>query len=807
MKFIVSWLKQHLETDASIDVLSDTLTAIGLEVEEVVNKAADLEPFTVAYVVEARPHPDADRLQVCTVDTGTETVDVVCGAPNAHTGMKGVYAAVGTTIPGTGMKLKATKIRGVESRGMLCSEREMGISDEHEGIIELAGEAPVGLPFARVMGLDDPMIEIAITPNRQDCLGVRGIARDLAAAGLGTLKPFEVDAVPGTFESPIGVELRFDAETRNACPLFVGRYIRGVKNGPSPQWLQDRLRAIGLRPISALVDMTNLVTFDLARPLHVFDADTLSGSIHVRLAEAGETVAALNDKSYTLDPEVTVIADDDSALALGGVIGGEPSGCTEATTNVFIEAALFDPLRTAATGRRYGIDSDARYRFERGVDPAFVRDGMEVATRLVMDLCGGEPSELVIAGASPDWQRDITLRPSRVHHLGGIDVPQTEIGKILESLGFTAELVNTAELVSGEMKVGVPPWRSDVHGEADLVEEVTRIYGFDEIPSVPMDNPFPVARAVLTTPQRRERDAKRVLAARGLVEVVTWSFTSSDLAKHFGELEGNLNLANPISSDLDVMRPNLLANLMAACGRNIDRGEAQIALFEVGAVYEGVAPDAQRTVAAGLRHGRVAARHWAEDARDADTFDVKADTLAVLEALGIAGGATQTTADAPDWYHPGRSGTLRLGPKTVLAHFGEVHPRVLHELDMEGPLAAFELFLDALPQAKNKKGYTRARLAASDLPAVHRDFAFLIASGISADDVVRAAASADKALITDVSVFDVFEGGSLEAGQKSLAISVRLQPTEQTLTEAEIEATSAKIVTAVEKSTSGRLRS
>ena len=801
MKFTVSWLKQHLESDASIDALSDTLTAIGLEVEEVVNKAAGLDPFTVAYVVEARPHPDADRLQVCTVETGSETVDVVCGAPNAHTGMKGVYAPVGSTIPGNGMKLKATKIRGVESRGMLCSEREMGISDEHDGIIELAEDAPVGQPFAHVTGLDDPMIEIAITPNRQDCLGVRGIARDLAAAGLGTLKPFEINPIPGSFESPIGVELRFDAETQNACPLFVGRYIRDVKNGHSPQWLQDRLRAIGLRPISALVDMTNFVTFDLARPLHVFDADTLSGGIHVRLAEAGETVAALNDKSYTLDPEVTVIADDDCALALGGVIGGEPSGCTEATTNVFIEAALFDPLRTAATGRRYTIDSDARYRFERGVDPAFVRDGMEVATRLVMDFCGGEPSELVIAGAPPDWQRDITLRPSRVHHLGGIDVPQTEIGKILESLGFTAELVN------GEMRVGVPPWRTDVHGEADLVEEVTRIHGFDEIPSVPMDNPYPIARAVLTTPQRRERDAKRVLAARGLVEVVTWSFTSSTLAQHFGDSNPDLNLANPISSDLDVMRPNLLANLMGACGRNIDRGEAQIALFEVGAVYEGVAPDAQRLVAAGLRHGRVAARHWAGDGRDADAFDAKADALAVLEALGNAGAAIQTTTGAPSWYHPGRSGMLRLGPKIALAHFGEVHPRVLHELDIEGPLAAFEIFLDALPQAKSKKGYTRARLDASDLPAVHRDFAFLIASGVSADDVVRAAASADKTLITDVSVFDVFEGGSLEAGQKSLAISARLQPTEQTLTEAQIEAVSVKIVNAVEKSTGGRLRS
>ncbi len=800
MKFTVSWLRDHLDTNASIDQLSETLTAIGLEVEEVVNKAAGLDAFTVAYVVEARPHPDADRLQVCTVDTGSETLDVVCGAPNAHTGMKGVYAPVGTTIPGNGMKLKAAKIRGVESRGMLCSEREMGLSDEHEGIIELPEDAPLGEPFARVLGLDDPMIEIAITPNRQDCLGVRGIARDLAAAGLGTLKPYGIDVVPGTFDSPIGVDLRFDPETRDACPMFVGRYIKGVKNGPSPKWLQDRLRAIGLRPISALVDMTNYVTYDLARPLHVFDADTLSGGIHVRLAEAGEAVAALNDREYTLDPEVTVIADDDGALALGGVIGGEPSGCTEETTNVFIEAALFDPLRTAATGRRYMIDSDARYRFERGVDPAFVREGMEVATRMVMELCGGEPSELVVAGGPPEWRRDITLRPSRIHHLGGIDVPQTDVQKILESLGFGVSLVN------GEMKASAPPWRSDVHGEADLVEEVTRIYGFDEIPSVAMDNPSPVSRAVLTAGQRRERDAKRVLAARGLVEVVTWSFTSSGLAKLFGDPEAELNLANPISSDLDVMRPSLLANLMAACGRNIDRGETQIALFEVGAVYEGVAPDAQRLVAAGLRHGRNAARHWAGDERDVDAFDAKADAMAVLEAAGTPLASTQTVAEAPDWYHPGRSGTLRLGPKTVPARFGEIHPGVLQDLDIEGPIVAFEVFLDAVPASKSKKGYTRARLDASDLPAVDRDFAFVLSADVPAGDVVRAAAGADKGLIADVSVFDVFEGGALADRQKSLAISVRLQPTEQTLTEVEIEEVSGKIVAAVEKATGGRLR-
>lgn len=801
MKFTLSWLEDHLETDAKIERIADTLTAIGLEVEEVVDKAAGLDSFTVARVVEARPHPDADRLRVCTVDTGTETLDVVCGAPNARTGMKGVYAPVGTTLPGTGSKLKAARIRGVESRGMLCSEREMGLSDAHEGIIELPEDAPVGEPFARATGIDDPVIEIAITPNRQDCLGVRGIARDLAAAGLGTLKPLPIEPVPGKFASPVGVELRFDAGTRDACPMFVGRYVRGVRNGPSPRWLRDRLKAIGLRPISALVDMTNFITFDLARPLHVFDADRLSGGIHVRLAGDGETVAALNDRSYTLDPEVTVIADDAGALALGGVIGGESSGCTERTTNVFIESALFDPVRTAATGRRHAIESDARYRFERGVDPAFARDGMEMATRLVLELCGGEPSEVVVAGGPPDRRREIAFRPGRVRRLGGIDVPRTEVAKILGALGFGVESAGDG------MKVAVPPWRPDVHGEADLVEEVTRIHGFDAIPSAPLTNPFPVARRVLTAAQRRERDARRLLASRGLMEAVTWSFTSSRLAGRFGDPAPDLALANPINSDLDTMRPGLLANLAAACKRNVDRGESRIALFEVGAAYAGVTPDAQHTVAAGLRRGRSAARHWSGEGRDVDVHDAKADALAVLEAVGAPAAGARTKAGAPAWYHPGRSGTLHLGPATVLAHFGEAHPGILNDLDVESPLAMFEVFLDAVPEAKGRKGHTRPRLDAFDLPAVERDFAFLVGSEVPAHDLVRAAAAADKGLIVDVSVFDVFEGGSLEAGRKSLALGVRLQPRERTLTEAEIDAVSARIVAAVEKATGGRLRS
>lgn len=800
MKFTLSWLADHLDTDAPVDRIADALTAIGLEVEEVVNRAAELDPFTVARVVEARPHPDADRLRVCAVDTGTEVLDVVCGAPNARTGMKGVYAPVGATLPGAGTKLKAARIRGVESRGMLCSEREMGLSDAHEGIIELPEDAPVGEPFARATGIDDPTIEIAITPNRQDCLGVRGIARDLAAAGLGTLKPLRIDPVPSGFESPVGVELRFDAGTRDACPMFVGRYVRGVRNGPSPRWLQDRLKAIGLRPISALVDTTNFVTFDLARPLHVFDADKLSGGIHARLARDGETLRALNDRSYTLDPEATVIADDAGALALGGVIGGEPSGCTERTANVFIESALFDPVRTAATGRRHDIESDARYRFERGVDPTFARDGMEIATRMILELCGGEPSEIVVAGGPPDWRREITLRPGRVRRLGGIDLPRTEIGKILDSLGFDAESVGD------DVKVAVPPWRPDVHGEADLVEEVTRIHGFDAIPSTPLANPFPVARRVLTAAQRRERDARRLLASRGLMEAVTWSFTSSRLAGRFGDPAPDLRLANPINSDLDTMRPSLLANLLAACKRNVDRGESRIALFEVGAAYAGTAPDAQYTVAAGLRRGRNAARHWSGEGRDVDVHDAKADALAVLEAVGAPAASARTEAGAPAWYHPGRAGTFKLGPRTVLAHFGEIHPGILDDLDVQGPLAMFEAFLDAIPEAKGRKGRTRPRLDVVDLPAVERDFAFLVGSEVPAGDLVRAAASADRNLIVDVSVFDVFEGDSLEAGRKSLAIGVRLQPRERTLTETEIDAVSARIVTAVEKATGGRLR-
>ncbi|MHA1568246.1 MAG: phenylalanine--tRNA ligase subunit beta, partial [Alphaproteobacteria bacterium] len=618
MKFTLDWLKTHLETDAPLADIAETLTALGLEVESVSDPAADLAAFVVAHVVSAEPHPDADKLRVCVVDTGTETVQVVCGAPNARAGMKGVFAAPGMTVPGTGLKLKKAKIRGVESAGMLCSAREMGLGDDHAGIIELPGDAPVGAPFAPSLGLDDPLIEIAITPDRPDCLGVRGIARDLVAAGIGTLKPSSIEPVAGAFDSPVGVRLDFDGETAAACPYFAGRLIRGVTNGASPDWLQDRLRAIGLRPISALVDLTNFFTYDLCRPLHVFDAATLAGSIQVRLARAGETVAALDGKTYSLDGEMTVIADDDGVLGLGGVIGGDSSACTETTTEVFVESAYFDAVRTAATGRKLGIESDARYRFERGIDPASCVPGLEAATRMILDLCGGEASAPVVAGADPDPRRGLTLRLARTHALGGLDLPEADARRILDDLGFAPEGDAAA------LTVTVPSWRPDIDGEADLVEEVVRVAGYDAVPAVPLPPVTTLSTPALDAGHRRRGFVRRTLAARGMVEAVTWSFMAADMAEMFGGTPPALRLANPISADLDVMRPSILPNLIAAAGRNAARGMADVALFEIGPQYSEDSQEGQATVAAGLRCGATGPRHWLEASknREARAIDV-----------------------------------------------------------------------------------------------------------------------------------------------------------------------------------------
>ncbi len=796
MKFTLSWLKDHLETEADAHTVADTMTRIGLEVEAIEDKGAALRDFVVAHVVSAEKHPNADKLKLCMVDTGEDIVQVVCGAPNAHTGMKGVFAKPGTVIPVSGEALKISAIRGVESRGMLCSERELLLSDEHEGIIELPANARTGTPAASALGLDDPVIDVAITPNRGDCTSVYGIARDLAAAGLGRLKSGTVSPVPGKFLSPTRIHLEFPHGAESACPLFAGRLVRKVKNDPSPRWVQDWLRAIGLRPISALVDVTNLISIDRGRPLHVFDADKLSGDLQARLAKNGETLLALDGKTYTLDADMCVIADNAAARGIAGVMGGEETGCTETTVNVFIESAFFDPARVAATGRKLGIVSDARYRFERGVDPEFVIPGLELATKWIVEFCGGEPSEIVVAGAVPAWRRTIEFSARAVTRLTGLDLAKAEIVRILTNLGFAVE--------GGDaMAVTPPSWRSDVEGRADLVEEVVRIHGLDHVASVPMSRPHAVAHSVLTPPQKRVRLARRQLAARGFIETISHSFIPRAHAALFGGGDDAREVENPISADMDALRPSVLPSLLAAASRNAARGIADQMLMEVGAQFESGMPGAQTTVAAGIRAG-AGARSWAMSSHPADTFDVKADMLATIET--VMGGAMTAPirSGAPAWYHPGRSGTLALGPKTI-AVFGEVHPGILAAFDLKGPAAAFEIFLDAIPEPKTK-GKARPSFAPSPYPAVERDFAFVLDAKVTAEEVVRAARNTERALIERVDAFDLYEGKGVPAGKKSLAIAVRFQPKDRTLTDSEIEAAAQKIVAAVIKATGGALR-
>ncbi|MEA1675418.1 phenylalanine--tRNA ligase subunit beta [Nitrospirillum sp. BR 11163] len=796
MKFTLSWLKQHLETDAPLDVITDKLTALGLEVEGVEDTGKALAPFVIAKVLSAEKHPNADKLRVAMVDTGTgEPIQVVCGAPNCRAGITVVFASPGAVVPATGDTLKVGAIRGVESRGMLCSERELNLSDEHNGIIELPEEAPVGASFAAWRKLDDAVIEISLTPDRVDCAGVYGIARDLAAAGVGALKPLNTAPVPGVFPAPVKVAL----ETA-ACPQFAARVVRGVRNGPSPQWLQDKLTAVGLRPISALVDITNLMTLDQVRPLHVFDAAKVQGDLTVRESKAGETLLALNGKEYTLPAGLTVIADaSGSVLSLGGVMGGESTGVSETTTDVIIEAALFEPAKVAETGRALQIDSDARYRFERGVDPASVVSGIEQATRLVLDLCGGEAGEVFVAGAEPAWRRPLTLRPARVAHLGGVDVAEADQIRILSALGFETSRKD------GLIHAVPPSWRADVHGEADLVEEVLRIHGFDAIPttSLPRDEGLP--KVAVTPKQRRTATVRRLLAGRGMLEAITWSFLAPETAQLFGGAPDELALLNPISADLAIMRPSVLANLAAAAGRNAARGYADLALFEVGPAFRDGSEKGQDLIAAGVRAGLAVARHWAKGTRPVDAYDAKADAIAALEAAGAPTANLVVSTDAPGWYHPGRSGCLRLGP-TVLARFGELHPAVLEALDLTGPLVAFEVFLDLVPQPKKKGGTEKPKLDLSTFQPISRDFAFVVEAGVEADRLIRAAKGADKALITGVQLFDVYQGPGVETGFKSIALSVTLQPVDKTLTDAEIEAVAAKVVAAVTKATGAVLR-
>lgn len=804
MKLTLSWLKDHLDTDTGAAAVAEKLTAIGLEVEGVEDRAAALAAFTVAYVQSAEKHPNADKLRVCMVDTGREVLQVVCGAPNARAGMYGVFAAAGTVVPGTGLKLTKSMIRGVESNGMLCSEREMGLGQDHDGIIDLPGQPVVGSPFARAMGLDDPVIDINITPNRGDCLGVAGVARDLAAGGMGALKTLQPKAAAGGFACPVPIGLHFQAGTESACPMFAGRLVKGVKNGPSPEWLQRRLKAIGLRPISALVDITNYISFDRGRPLHVYDAAKLKGEIHARLARAGESLEALDGKTYALDPEMCVIADETGVLGLGGVMGGLATGCTEGTRDVFIESAYFDPIRTARTGRMLGINSDARYRFERGVDPAFVVPGLELATQMVLELCGGEASRLLVAGTPPHIGVTVErFDPDHVRRLTGIAMPEAEALGILQRLGFT---------LSGPKpyRVTAPSWRGDIKGAADLVEEVTRIHGLAHVPSTPLPRLSAVTAAVLTPMQRRARNARRTLAARGLTEAVTWSFVSKKHAALFGGgVHEALELANPISADLDVMRPSVLPALLQMAARNDARGHGDSALFEIGPQFHGTEPGEQSQMATGLRKG-AGPRDWSKQPWSADVFAAKADALAALEAAGFAAENAQITdgagSNSVSWYHPGRYGEVRLGPKVLLARFGELHPRVLEAMDVAGPVAAFEVFLDAVPAPKAKATKVKPRFERSDLPAVERDFAFLVKEDVAAAELVKAALGVDRMLIKSARVFDVYQGKGVDPRFKSLAVSVRMEPREKTMTEAEIEAVAEKIIAAVRKATGASLR-
>jgi phenylalanyl-tRNA synthetase beta chain len=803
MKFTLSWLKEHLDTSASLSEIVETLTRIGLEVEHLHDPAAQLKDFTIARVIEAKPHPNADRLRVCMVDTGSGApVQVVCGAPNARTGMKSVFSAPGTYIPGKKITLGKGVIRGVESLGMLCSSAELELSNDHEGIIDLPDDAPVGAIYAQWAGLDDPIIEINLTPNRPDAAGVYGVARDLAAAGLGILKTTDILPVEGKFPCPVAVTLDFEEEDQHLAPFFGLRLVRGVKNGQSPAWLQARLREIGLRPINALVDITNFLTFDRARPLHVFDAKKVKGDLVVRRAKTGETLLALDGRTYELDETMVVICDDNGPESLAGVMGGEASGCDENTTDVLIETALWDPMNIAHTGRKLGIVTDARYRFERGVDPAFALPGLELATQLVLEFCGGEPSDLTLAGAVPREPRVIDFPWNEISRLAGLDVEPAQATMILERLGFTVEKHGDAGA-----RISVPSWRPDIEGKADIVEEVVRLIGVDNVPSTPLPRAEGVAPPVLTMMQKRARNARRALAGQGLVEAVTWSFVSKEQAEAFGGGGPALALANPIAADLSDMRPSLLPGLVAAAGRNAARGLGDQNLFEVGQIFLDASETGQRLAAAGVRRGLAGAgRHWSASEREAGAFDARSDVMALLVSLGVATGGLQIVSGGPRWFHPGRSATLQFGPKTIVGHFGELHPRALKTMDVEGPVAAFEIILDALPAPKAKPTKIKPRLDISDLQPVSRDFAFIVDRAALAGELVKAAQNADRALITDVAVFDVYEGKGVPEGKKSIGLAVTLQPREKTLTDAEIEAVAQKIVSEAEKKCGATLR-
>ncbi len=796
MKFSLSWLKEYLDTDATLDVIVEKLTDIGLEVEGVEDRAAIYAPFKVVEVMEAVQHPNADRLRVCQVKTETGMIQVVCGAPNARAGMKAILAPEGSYVPGLDMTMKKTKIRDVESNGMMASEREMKLGDDQNGIIDLPVDTPIGTSLAEIYGLNDPVIEINVTPNRPDCAGVRGIARDLAAAGLGTLKPLSTTKTPAKFNTDIAVKL--ETET---CPLFMGRLIKNVKNGSSPEWLQNRLKAVGLRPISALVDITNYFCIGMSRPLHVYDADKLNGNITVRMAKTGETFEALNDKSYELSDTMISIADNSGVLGLGGIVGGTSTGCSDTTTNVYLECAYFDPLTIARAGRALSANSDARYRFERGIDPAFTVEAIELATQMILDICGGDAGSIVQSGTVPPCTKTIAYNTDAFTKLIGDAVAPTEQKRILESLGFT---------VDANWNVTTPSWRPDVFGVADLVEEVARIRGLAAIPAVSVTKDGAVAKPAETPRGQKMRKARNALASNGLQECVTWSFMSENLAEKFGSNDkgqaARLKLMNAISVDLVQMRPSILPNLVEAAQRNADRGYSNAALFEVGPIFKDVSPDAQPVVAAGIRYNAMGDKHWTgvTASRAVDIYDAKADALRAIEAAGGPAGNLQVSRDAPSYYHPGRSGALRLGAN-VIAYFGEIHPALLDDMKVSAPVVGFEVFLENIPEAK-KKGTALPLVELSPFQPISRDFAFLADAGVEADAFVKAIKSVEKTLIAHVDIFDIYAGKGIEPGKKSVAIAVTIQPKSATLTDSEIEGLSKKIIDAVTQKTGAVLR-
>jgi len=791
MKFTLSWLEEHLATDASVAQVVEAMTMAGLEVEHVEDPAGKLAAFSVARIVEAVQHPNADRLRVCQVDTKDGRKEIVCGAPNARAGLATIYAPIGTFVPGSGITLEPRAVRGVVSNGMLCSAAELETAEESDGILELSDDLAIGTPAAEALGLE-AVIDFEVTPNRPDWLGVQGIARDLAAAGVGDFKDVPVEPIPGSFPCPIEVRLT----APDACPAFAGRLIRGVRNGPSPPWLQAKLKAVGLRSISALVDVTNLLTQDRCRPLHVYDAAKLAGGfIEARLGHAGESLAALDGQTYAIGPQMCVIADASGAIGLGGVMGRTSTGCSEATTDVFVESAWFDPLRTAQTGRDTGIVSDAQYRFARGVDPKSLRPGLELATRLILDLCGGEPSDVVFVGEAPADPAPIDFDPAYVRKLSGLDVGPARVHEILGKLGFA---------IDGR-SVQPPSWRRDVQGKADLVEEVARIEGFAALPDEPLPPMQRPAGGVLTVRQGRIRAARRAMAAAGYLEAVTWSFTARRVATLFGGGDDRLVLANPIAADLDTMRPSILPGLIEALGRNAKRGFPGGALFEIGPIFAGDEPGDQRTAIAAAVDPR-GPRRW-DGSRPDDLFTLKADLMALLAELGAPIASLQVVEeDAGPWWRPGRHARVKLGAKTTLAVFGEIHPRILSSLDVDDGIIGFELYLEAIPEPKRRPAKTKPALKLSPFMPLTRDFAFVVDKATPAGDLVRAVLAADRTLIAEARVFDVYEGPGVAAGKKSVAIEAVVQPTDRTLTDKDIEALSAKVVAGVAKATGAVLR-